>query len=185
MIPPPQPHPPEDPVDPYICLYYDYFVFNATAGQEIRVNFQTSNPLDFYVTSLSQLHRFTQTYCGTGLDEMVATAHSSSYDLDWVAHQSGQYALLFATHRYYGDYITIHFTAHTYSSSVETSTLTNTITTTFLTQYFATIALTESGTNAAPNISDTIIMAAVAFILIAAITLIAIMVKRRKHRGDS
>ncbi len=110
----------------HICLYYDYFVFNAAASQKIHLHFETANPVNFYVLSLEQLYSFYRYFCGHEYWSWEAKVFASSYDLDWVAPQNGVYVFLFNSNRAYGAYAKILFTAN--STTVQTATLSYTIT---------------------------------------------------------
>src|SRR5208283_2734573 len=95
------------------CLYYEYFLVNVTQGHEIRGHFEAYQrppyavvkaPVNFYVLSQDQLRRFRYSYCGW-YDHWSSNlnASASSYDLDWIVPQNGEYAFLFfAVPPYYG-----------------------------------------------------------------------------------
>lgn len=124
---------------PSACAYYDYFLFNAIKGHEIRGHFDAYNlppyamaaaPVNFYILNSQQFDsfRFTAT-CNyiVGWTYMLAT-YAYSYDLDWVVPASGEYAFVFLSTNlpYYGtitltakDLNTItQITAFTYTSSM-------------------------------------------------------------------
>ncbi len=173
---------PDEPRD-YICLYYDYFVFNVEALQEVRGHFEASKPVNFYVMSLRQLGSFERSLCGYGGWNSDVNVFASSYDLDWIASQSGQYVFLFASHRPYGSDITISFNAQTYSTTVQTTTLSHTVTSTQVVQNIRTIVSTESSMNTTSPPFDNLILAALVIAgLLAVIGLIVIKMKRTKPR---
>ncbi len=176
-----QPQPiPDEPRD-YICLYYDYFVFNVEALQEVRGHFDTSKPVNFYIMSIAQLNSFERSLCGYGGWNPDANVFASSYDLDWIAPQSGQYVFLFASHRPYGSDITISFSARTHSTTVQTTTLSHTVTSTQVVQNIRTIVSTESSMNTtSPPFENIILVALVIAGLLAVIGLVAIKMKRTK-----
>lgn len=95
----------------HICLYWDYFVFNAAVSQVVRAHFETVNPVNFYVLTLNQYISFFGHLCGNGYLKSEARAFASSYDLDWTVPQNGVYVFLFTSHRFNGGYVPIFLTA--------------------------------------------------------------------------
>ncbi len=95
----------------HICLYYDYFVFNAGASQRISLHFETTSPVRFYVMNLDQLYSFYHSFCGHEYWSFDAKTFGTSYRLDWVVPKTGAYVFLFMTDRPYGAYDNIEFTA--------------------------------------------------------------------------
>jgi hypothetical protein len=117
----------------YPCLYYDYFLFNATAGHEIRGHFELTEKernIHFFILSSSQLRQFGN--CGYGNWSWDVHAFASSYDFDWVVPTSGVYAFLFLSREFYGG--SIHMTAQDYKTTLQSSTETFTTNTTYTLQ---------------------------------------------------
>lgn len=95
----------------HICLYYDSFVFSAVGGQHIEAYFQTVNPVNFYVLTRTELISFHSYFCGNGYWSSEFRVSASSYDVNWIAPQTGVYAFVFTTNRLDGGYVHIQFTA--------------------------------------------------------------------------
>lgn len=112
----------------HICLYYDYFVFNAVASREIRGHLATASPVNFYVLDLNQLNAFNGYFCGNNFGPSIVKAFASSYDLEWTPPNTGVYVFLFTTQRSYGAYNSISFIAYTYNTTVQSTTLSYTTT---------------------------------------------------------
>ena len=115
----------------YPCLYYDYFVFEAAAGHEIRGHFELSEEgrsIGFFILSSSQLRHFGN--CGYGNWSWDLYTFASSYDFDWVVPKSDLYVFLFASREFYGGsiYMTAQDRSTTFQSSTETFTATSTYT---------------------------------------------------------
>jgi hypothetical protein len=169
----------------HVCLYYDYFVFAAEGSQEFRGHFEASSPVDFYIMTLNQLEfSFYNLLCGNNVELLIHPAVSvtaASYDLDWVAPQTGQYVFLFATHRSYGGQVAITFYPYAYSTSTEASTITNALPSTSTIQAFKMSVLTQSA-NAPLNHFQTIYpVTLVVMIVIAAGVLFALVRSRKLH----
>jgi hypothetical protein len=95
----------------HVCVYYDYFVFDAAASQVIRAHFDTANPLNFYVLTLSQYISFLGYWCGNNFWKSEAGTFTSSYDLNWSVPQNDVYVFLFTSHRLNGGDVPIFFNA--------------------------------------------------------------------------
>jgi hypothetical protein len=110
----------------YPCLFFDYFLLNATAGQEIRGHFELNmqdRAVYFFILNQDQLRRFLGLNCAYGWNgSSELNVFSASYDLNWVVPVSGVYALLFLSTTFYGG--SVYFTAQAYSTTVESSTQT-------------------------------------------------------------
>jgi hypothetical protein len=164
------------------CLYYDYFVFNANASQEIRAHFTASDAVGFYVMDINQLSVFNRTTCGYGYIPSITGTVAPSYDLDWMVPHNGQYAFLFATERYDGAYITIYFTANAFSTVMQSATATYTTSSTYVIQNFqTTIIPNPTGVSPTPNSSGSTYLTAGVTILVIVMGLVAlsVIVKRR------
>jgi hypothetical protein len=163
----------------YACLHYDYFLFNATAGHEIRVHLelsQTGRTMQFFVVSPSQLGLFGN--CGSGNWGWEEYAlFTSSYDLDWVVPASGVYAFLFLSGPFYGG--TIRITADDYSSNILSSTETSTAAATYTLQSSQIAISTLTTTSPQPS-STQYYYAAIILIIIVAL-IVAVLLLRTKH----
>ena len=166
----------------HVCLYYDYFVFTAEASQEIKGHYEASKSVDFYVMTLSQLESFWNLLCGNNARSSSISVVASSFDLDWIAPNSGQYVFLFATHRSYGEYVTIYFSAYAYSTSVEKSTATNTLPSTSTTQIPVALVSTLTSTNTSTTSLGNRLLAPIAIIL-AVIALFVIIITWKRPRS--
>jgi len=92
-----------------VCVMYDYFIFNAQAGQLLQGHawiVGVSHML-FYlvVTSPYQLYSFQNSNCARGGSWSQISDASA---INWTAPANGQYALIFATSGFYGG--TVYFT---------------------------------------------------------------------------
>ena len=167
------------------CVYYDYFLLNVTKGHEIRGHMEAYQrppyavkeaPVYFYVLSLDQLRRFNLSYCGW-YDHWSweAYAYASSYDLDWVVQQSGEYALLFLSPNlpYYG---TISFTANDYVTTVQSSSITYTTTSTYTVESIQIAVSTQPNINPQPSTSPYLVA------LIAAIIILGLIIFRQRMK---
>jgi hypothetical protein len=164
----------------YPCLYYDYFLFNATAGHEIHVHFElTENgrSIDFFILSSSQLSNLG--YCGYGNWSWDVHTFASSYDLDWVVPKSDVYAFLFLSRGFYGG--SIRITAQDYSITLQSSTETSMTTTTYTLQS-SQIAFSTLPTLSSQPASTEYYYASFILILIVAFTLAFIIFRMKHHR---
>jgi len=91
-----------------VCVMFDYFIFNAQAGQVLQGGLQASGtlrPVGYMIlNSPYQLYSFENSNCGVGNWGQIAPASS----INWTAPKDGQYALVFLTNGYYG--ATVYFT---------------------------------------------------------------------------
>lgn len=163
------------------CLYYDYFVFNANATQEIRAHFTASNAVGFYVMDMNQLSVFNRTICGYGYIPSITGTVAPSYDLDWMVPHNGQYAFLFATGRYDGAYITIYFTANAFSTVIQSATATYTTSSTYVIQNIQTIIPNPTGVSPTPNSSGSTYLTAGVAIIVIVTGLVALSVIVKRH----
>jgi hypothetical protein len=94
-----------------VCVMYDYFIFNAQAGQVLHGHLQTTGtarPVYFAVlNSPYQLYSFQNSNCGIGNWGPMQKVSAASM-LNWTAPKNGQYALLFMTNGFYSG--TVYFT---------------------------------------------------------------------------
>lgn len=165
------------------CAYYDYFLFNTIKGHEIRGHFEAYNrppyavkeaPVSFYILNLQQFVRFKSSSCWSYDWGWEFTTSASSYDLDWIAPQSGEFALLFlATHLpYYG---TISFTARDLAITVQSIALTYTSTRLYTLQSTQLMVSTQRTINMQPSITEYY-----PFALIGAIIIIGLIILKRR-----
>lgn len=87
-----------------VCLMFDYFIFNAQAGQLLQGQVQpgsTGNKPVYYaiLTSPTQLNVFWNSNCGRGNWQFQAFTSSST--ISWTAPKDGQYALVFMVSGFY------------------------------------------------------------------------------------
>jgi len=152
------------------CLYYDYFVFNATAGQEIKGQFTTEQgrPVGFYVLNSAQFRRFGYSGCAIGNWAWDVYAFGPSYDLNWRVPESGRYVFLFLSGPFYGGHI--HFTAQAYSTVESTSLSTFMITSIYTLQSNEILLSTQTATSI-PNSTPTNHLFTVAILIIAILIL--------------
>jgi len=140
-------------IDEYPCLYYEYFLFNAVASQQVFVHFEAARVTSFYIMNPSQLDfiQETETNYGTytcagswgSWPSPVRTVALSS-DLNWTVPHSGQYAFVFAGK----DVYPVSFTAYTLSTSVQSTTQTYATTTTYEVQNIVTTMLAQTTSSA-------------------------------------
>ena len=175
----------------YACLYYDYFLLNATAGQEIRGRFEVvksrfeavNRAVDFFILNLNQLRAFKGSRCGNWGD-WTSQVHvsASSYDLDWVPPQSGEYALLFLSrdsyfyYNFYGSYLT--FMAKVYSPTTLSSSVTFTSTRIYTLQSSQIVISTQPNINPASS-TNYYFIALVVLVVIGSVILITLRMKRQ------
>jgi len=168
------------------CLFFDYFLLNVTKGHEIRGHFEAYQrppyavkeaPVQFYILNSDQLGRLKNSYCGWYDDwKGNVSAYASSYNLDWVAPQNGEYAFLFLSpDSYYG---TISFTANDYSTTIQSSTATSTSTRTYTLQSTQLIISVQPGILQQPSTSYYYLLA----LILALITGFIILKLKIKHQ---
>jgi hypothetical protein len=119
-------------LDDYPCLFYDYFLFNATSGHTIRSHFQLSmvgRGIDFLILNSWQFWSFEHSNCGRGLGSSMLHVFAPSSSVDWLVPETGEYALVFASPVFYGGQI--YFSAQDYSAIVQSETATSTLTSIF------------------------------------------------------
>ena len=87
---------------------FDYFIFNAQAGQVLQGSLQASGtlrPVAYVIlNSPYQLYSFENSNCGVGNWGEISTAST----INWTAPKDGQYALVFLTNGFYS--ATVYFT---------------------------------------------------------------------------
>jgi hypothetical protein len=136
------------------CLYYDYFVFNATAGQEIKGQFTTEQgrSVGFYVLDSAQFRRFSYSGCVIGNWAWDVYVFGPAGDLNWHVPESGRYMFLFLSGSFYGGHI--HFTAQAYST-VESTSLSTYMTTSMYTLQSTEILVSTQTATSTPNSTPT------------------------------
>ena len=164
----------------HICLYYDYFVFNAVASQEIRGHLATASAVNFYVLDLNQLNAFYGYFCGNNFGPSIVKVFASSYDLEWTPPNTGVYAFLFTTPRPLGAYNPISFIAYTYNSTVQSTTLSYTRTSFQMLHNIGTVVSGLTTTGSTQNASETF-LPVVLSVFGLAIVFILMVVKKKRH----
>jgi hypothetical protein len=161
------------------CLYYDYFVFNATAGQEVKGQFTTEQerPVGFYVFNSAQF-RFSDSGCAIGSWGWDVYAFGPTYDFNWTVPESGLYVFLFLSRPFYGGHI--HFTAQVYRTVESPSLSTYRITSIYTLQSSEILVSTQIATSM-PTSAPTDDLLPLA-ILIVAILIVAVSFFLRAKR---
>jgi len=133
------------------CLYYDYFVFNATAGQEIKGQFTTEQgrSVGFYVLNSDQFWNFGCTIGNWAWDVYV---FGPTGDFSWRVPESGRYVFLFLSREFYGGHV--HFTAQAYGTVESASVSTYMITSMYTLQSSEVLVSTQTATSI-PNSTPT------------------------------
>jgi len=171
------------PEQDYPCLFFDYFLLNATLGEEIRAHFELGmqdRAVYFFILNQEQLRRFFRFNCAYGWDgSSELHVFAPSYNLDWVVPASGVYALMFLSTTFYGG--PIYFMAQTYSTTIQSSTQTHTTTTTYTLAGIQITVSTTSPQNVTSQSSST--GSLVPFIVIVIIGLaicLSLLIRKRK-----
>jgi len=167
----------------YPCLFFDYFLLNATAGQEIRGHFESSmndRAVYFFILNQEQLRRFLGFNCAYTWDgSSELHVFSASYDLDWVVPASGVYALMFLSTTFYGG--SIDFTAQAYSNTIQSSTQTYTTTTTYTlqsSQITVSTMFPQNVTSRSQSISN--LVPFIVIVMIGLVIYLLIRIRKRK-----
>ena len=86
-----------------VCVMFDYFIFNAQAGQTLQAQVQSGGkPVSYIIlNSPTGLYRFQNSNCGYGNWGPVET-FTSPTTITWVAPSEGQYVIIFLTNGFYG-----------------------------------------------------------------------------------
>ena len=86
-----------------VCVMFDYFIFNAQAGQTLQAQAQSAGKEVFYVIldSPSGLYRFENSNCGAG-NWGPLEGFTSPTTISWVAPTNGQFAIILLTNGFYG-----------------------------------------------------------------------------------
>lgn len=166
----------------HICLYYDYFVFNAVASQEIRGHLATASPVNFYVLDLSQLNAFNGYFCGNNFGPSIVKAFASSYDLEWTTPKTGVYAFLFTTQRSYGAYNPISFIAYTYNTTLESTTLSYATTSFQMLQKVETVVSSLTTTASTQNSSETFLPVVLSIFGLVIVFILIVAMKKRHSK---
>jgi len=164
----------------YPCLYYDYFLLNATAGHEIRVHFELSEKwqsIDFFILSSSEFRHFGN--CGHGNWSWELHTFASSYDFNWPVPESGVYAFLFLSREFYGG--SINITAQDYSTTTQSSTEILTTTKTYTLQSYQIALSTLTSMSSQPSTTE-YYYAAIILIVILAFTVGFILLRTKRPR---
>lgn len=92
------------------CLYYESFVFNATQGHVIQINFELSIPdrsLMFLIMNSDQYWSFEHTNCIYSPPSALLQVYAPAYTGNWTVPQNGNYAFVFYSHGFYGGQVTL------------------------------------------------------------------------------
>jgi hypothetical protein len=151
------------------CLYYDYFVFNAFAGQEIKGQFTTEQgrSVGFYVLNSAQFQSFGYASCH-GNWPWDVYVFGPTGDLNWRVPENGSYVFLFLSGPFYGGHI--HFTAQAYGTVESASLSTYTLASTYTLQSSEILLSTQTATSISNPTNDLLLVA----ILIIAILILAV-----------
>jgi len=166
----------------HICLYYDYFVFNAMASQEIRVHLATASPVNFYLLDLNQLNTFNGYFCGNNFGPSIVKEFASSYDFEWTPPKTGVYAFLFTTQRPYGAYNPISFIAYTYNTTVQSTTLSYTTTSFQRLQNIGTVVSSLTTTGSTQNTSEAFLPVFLSIFGLVIVFTVIVAMKRRYNK---
>ena len=167
------------------CLYFEYFLFNATGRQEIQGHYELLMPgrsIYFYVLNLDQFRRLRQSYCLYGWNGAAELhVYAPSYDLDWLVPQTGEYAFVFLSSIFYGGYI--EFKAESYTTTTLNSTITDTMTSlntlqSTQTETYTPAPITTQTPIETPNYYFRI------FICLIAVATISVAFKMKRRRRD-
>jgi len=170
----------------HICLYYDYFVFNAVASQEIRGHLTTASPVNFYVLDLNQLNAFNGYFCGNNFGPSIVKAFASSYDLDWTPRSTGVYVFLFATQRSYGGSNPISFMAYTYNTTVQSTTLLYVTTSFQMLQNIETVVSNLTATTSPQNSLESffpVVLSTVGLVIVLIVIILIVAKKKRRNKS--
>ena len=162
------------------CLFYDYFVFNATAGQEIKGQFTTeqARPVGFYVLNSAQF-RFSDSGCAIGSQGWDVYAFGPTYDFNWTVPESGLYVFLFLSRPFYGGHI--HFTTQVYSTVESPSLSTYMITSMYTLQSGEILVSTQIATSI-PTSAPTNDLLPVAILIFAILILVVSFLLRARSK---
>jgi hypothetical protein len=166
------------------CLYFEYFLFNATTGQEIQGHYELLMPgrsIFFYILNLDQFRQLNRSYCLYGWNGAAELhAYAPSFDIDWRVRETGEYAFVFLTTVYYGGYI--QFKAQSITTTTWNTTITYTTTAPYALQITETEAYTWSATSAQtqPETQNNYLLTFVAIVIV--LTIGVTIKKRYRHR---
>jgi hypothetical protein len=166
----------------HICLYYDYFVFNAVASQEIRGHLATASPVNFYVLDLNQLNAFNGYFCGNNFGPSIVKAFASSYDLEWTPPHTGVYVFLFTTQRSYGAHNPISFIAYTYNTTAQSTTFSYTTTSFQMFHNIGTVVSSLTNTASAQNSSQTFLPVVLSIFGLVIVFILIVAMKKRHSK---
>lgn len=159
----------------YTCLYYEYFVYDAVASQQVFLHFDAPKIISFYVMSPRQLDFVNSYACNNGSWPAPVRTVASSSDFNWTAPKSGQYAFVFAGREVYP----VRFTAYTLNTAIQSTTQTYATTTTFAIQNVETTMLAQSSSVSSAPSSEGLILTVAAVLILG---LVAIIISRRSGR---
>ena len=163
------------------CLYYDYFVFNATAGQEIKGEFTTEQGgyVGFYVLNSAQFQRFGYSGCVIGNWGWDIYEFGPAGNFNWSVPETGWYTFLFLSRGFYGGHI--HFTVQAYSAVETSSVSTYAVTSTYTLQSSMNLVSTQTPA-IIPNSTGTHDLMPVYILIIAMLTVAVGFFVKIKHK---
>lgn len=165
-------------IDVYTCLYYEYFVYDAVASQQVFLHFDAPKIISFYIMSPRQLDYVDSYACNNGSWPAPVRTVASSSDLNWTAPQSGQYAFVFAGREVYP----VRFTAYTLNTAIQSTTRTYATTTTFAIQNIETTMLAQSSSVSSAPSSESLVLTVAAVAAVLILGLVAIIIRRGSGR---
>jgi hypothetical protein len=167
--------------DTIVCWYFDYFIFRGVKAQEVRGQIASSPySVRFHIMTMKQFDYWDNDQyaeCQPRWPSLF-NASGSSYSLDWIVPQDGDYVFLFSSRVNGG---LVHFEAYVFSNSTVSYTASSTLTqaTTFTSTETNLITSNLTGTNpystqSSPAVtSQTILLATVGIIFVAALVWVA------------
>jgi hypothetical protein len=167
--------PPLDEIDVITCQYYEFFVYDAQASQDVSLHFDAPNVISFYIMKPRLLDYVDNYACSYGSWPALVRVVAASADLNWTAPQSGQYAFVFAARKP----LPVHFTAYSMSAAVQTTTQTYATTTTYAVQNLIPTPPSQAvGTVASPQ-SFNGLVTVVAVLAVLILGLVGIVMRRK------
>ena len=163
------------------CLFYDYFLLNATSDHTIHFHFQLSmegRAIGFLILTPGQFWEFEHSNCGWGLTSSILHVYGSSLNVDWVVPVSGQYVLVFATPVFYGGRVT--YFAQESSTVVQNQTSTFTATSVLEVTYTVLSTSTSAQPLTTTNGSGNALQWLPAILILGVGVCIALLLRRRR-----
>jgi len=165
------------------CLYYDSFVFNATQGHVIQINFELSTPgrrLMFLIMNSAQYWSFEHTNCLYSPPSALLQVYAPAYAGNWTVPQTGYYAYVFLSHGFYGGQITLLTQQYAPFTQSETVTYTSTSMLEYTNTIFSTEAPAPTQTTSSANAFTLPVWLPIVLVIAVAVGIILVF---RKHRS--